>query len=60
MKSKNTNLKLISSGLVFLFLLAIKNYLFTVLNVDINNLGSVCDTIFKILYIITSYTSRRK
>lgn len=54
MKSKNTQLKLISSGLVFIFLLIIKNYLFTTLNINISNLGNTCNTIFNTLYIITS------
>lgn len=54
MKEKNTKLKLISSGLVFIFLLIIKNYLFGILNINVNNLNNTCNTIFNILYIITS------
>lgn len=54
MKKENLKFKLISSGLVFIFLLIIKNYLFTILNIDIHNLGNICDTIFKSLYIFTS------
>ena len=54
MKEKNTQLKLISSGLVFIFLLIIKNFLFAVLNINIGNLSNTCNIIFNTLYVITS------
>ena len=54
MEEKNTKLKLVSSVLVFIFLLIIKIYLFGILNININDLNSTCNTIFNILYTITS------
>lgn len=54
MGNENTKLKLISSGLVFIFLLIIKNYLFGILNINISNLSNNCNTIFNILYVVTS------
>lgn len=54
MKKNDTKLKLISSGLVLIFLLLIKNYLFYTLNININNLTRTSNTIFKSMYIVTS------
>lgn len=53
MEKKNIKLKLISSVVVFLFLLVIKNYLFYTLNIDISKLSDTSDIIFKTTYIIT-------
>lgn len=54
MKNENTKLKLISSGLIFIFLLIIKNYLFVILNINISDLSNTCNTIFNALYVFTS------
>ena len=54
MKEKNTKLTLISSGLVFIFLLIIKNFLFAILNINITNLSNTGNTIFNTLYVGTS------
>lgn len=54
MKSKNIRLKLMSSCLVFIFLLIIKNYLFGILNINISNLSNTCNNIFNCLYVVTT------
>lgn len=54
MKKEDIKLKLLSSGLVFIFLLLIKNYLFYTLNINISNLSDTCNIIFKTMYIVTS------
>lgn len=54
MEKNNTKLKLINSVLVFIFLLLIKDYLFYILNININNLEGIINIVFKSLYIIIS------